>query len=114
PSSLSSCHVEQALQTQLKVLGSYTVPKVDVQVGATYQSIPGIEWGANYTEINSDIARPTAQGGLGRLPFGQSSATATTTIAILPPAAFYGTRLNQLDVRLGKVLRAGRTRAVAS
>ena len=114
PSSLSSCHVEQAMQTQVKVLGSYTVPKIDVQIGATYQSIPGIEWGANYTEINSDIARPTSQGGLGRLPFGQSSATATTTLSILPPAAFYGDRLNQLDFRVGKVLRMGRTRAVAS
>ena len=41
PSSLNSCHVEQAMQTQLKVLGSYTVPKIDVQIGATYQSIPG-------------------------------------------------------------------------
>ena len=61
PSSLSSCHVEQSMQTQLKVLGSYTVPKIDVQIGATYQSIPGIEWGANYTEINSDIARPTVR-----------------------------------------------------
>ena len=90
PASLNSCHIEQAMQTQLKILGSYTVPKIDVQIGATYQSIPGIEWGANYTAINSDIARPTAQGGLGRLPFGQSSPTATTTIAILPPAAFYG------------------------
>ena len=30
------------------------------------------------------------------------------------PAAFYGDRLNQLDVRFGKVIRAGRTRAVAS
>ena len=37
--------------------------KIDVQIGATYQSIPGIEWGANYTEINSDIARPTHRAG---------------------------------------------------
>ena len=55
-----------------------------------------------------------AQGGLGRLPFGQASATAFTTISILPPAAFYGERLNQLDFRIGKVVRMGRARAVAS
>jgi hypothetical protein len=114
PASLSSCHVEQAWLTQAKFLGSYTVPKIEVQIGATYQSIPGIEWGANYADSNSDLARPVAQGGLGRLPFGQSSPTATTTIAILPPAAYYGDRLNQLDFRVGKVLRMGRTRAVAS
>src|SRR6185503_21115747 len=83
PASLSSCHVEQAWLTQAKFLGSYTIPKIDVQLGATYQSIPGIEWGANYADINSDLARPVALGGLGRLPFGQSSATAPTTIAIM-------------------------------
>ena len=49
-------------------------PKIDVQIGATFQSIPGIEYGANYPELNSDIARPTTEGGLGRLPFGQSVA----------------------------------------
>src|SRR5207248_439321 len=72
PAALNSCHVEQAWLTQAKFLGSYTVPKIDVQIGATYQSIPGIEWGANYADLNSDLARPVAQGGLGRLPFGQS------------------------------------------
>ncbi len=71
----------------MKFLGSYTVPKIDVQIGATYQNIPGIEWGANYTAINSDIARPVAQGGLGRLPFGAVSATATTTLSIADPPA---------------------------
>jgi hypothetical protein len=110
--ALSSCHVEQALLTQAKFLGSYTIPKIDVQIGLTYQSIPGIEWAANYAVPNSDIARPVAQGGLGRLPFGASSATATTTLSILPPAENYGDRLNQLDVRFGKVLRMARTRAV--
>lgn len=112
--SLASCRVEQALLTQAKFLGSYTVPKVEIQVGVTYQSIPGIEWGANYAVPNSDIQRPVASGGLGRLPFGASSAAATTTLAILPPAANYGDRLNQLDLRFGKVLRMARTRAVAS
>jgi hypothetical protein len=32
----------------------------------------------------------------------------------MPPAAVYGDRLNQLDFRVGKVVRMGRTRAVAS
>jgi hypothetical protein len=40
--------------------------------------------------------------------------TANTTLAILPPAAYYGDRLNQLDFRVGKVLRMARTRAVVS
>jgi hypothetical protein len=109
--SVSACHVVQAWLTQLKVLGSYTVPKVDVQIGASYQNIPGIELSANYAEINSDVARPVAQGGLGHLPFTASSATATTTVSLIPQQTTYYDRLNQLDLRLGKILQYGRTRA---
>ena len=36
--------MEQHWLPQVKFLGSYTVPKVDVQIGAAYQSIPGIEY----------------------------------------------------------------------
>jgi hypothetical protein len=112
-SSLNSCHVEQAWLTQLKFLGSFTVPKVDVQIGASYQNIPGIELLATYAEPNSDIARATA-GGLGHLPFPATSATATTPLALVPPETAYYDRINQLDLRLGKILRYGRTRANVS
>ena len=98
----------------MKFLGAYTVPKVDVQIGASYQNIPGIEVAANYAELNSDIARPIAQGGLGRLPSNQTSATNTTTVSLIPPQTFYYDRLNQLDLRLGKILRFSRTRANVS
>jgi len=113
-SSLSSCAVTQAWLTQLKLIASYTVPKVDVQIGAAYQNIPGIELAATYAEPNSDIARPVAQGGLGHLPFGAVSATATTAVAIIPPEAAYYDRLNQLDLRLGKILKFGRARTNVS
>ncbi len=109
-SSLSSCHVEQAWLTQLKFIGSYTVPKIDIQIGASYQNIPGIELAATYAEPNSDIARTTA-GGLGHLPFPAVSAAATTSLAIIPPASAYYDRINQLDLRIGKILKYGRTRA---
>ena len=68
----------------MKFLGAYTVPKVDVQIGASYQNVPGIEISANYAVINSDVARPKDQGGLGRLPGSAVSATATTTVALVP------------------------------
>src|SRR3989442_10466994 len=111
-SSLSTCHMDQKWLPQLKFLGSYTVPKVDVQIGAAFQSIPGIELMANYAAINKDLARPGADGGPGRLPTGAVSEQATTTVSLIQPGSLYGDRFNQIDLRLGKVLRFGRTRSV--
>jgi hypothetical protein len=111
---LSSCHVQQAWLTQLKLLGSYTLPKIDVQVGASFQNIPGIELYATYQAPNSDLARPVDQGGLGRLPFGATSATATTNVTLIRPETEYYDRINQLDLRIGKILRYGRYRANVS
>src|SRR4051812_4497788 len=112
-SSLNSCHMEQNWLTQIKFLGSFTVPKIDVQLGASFQSIPGIEYAASYAAANSDLARPVDQGGLGRLPSG-GVASGTTTVNLVQPGTFYGPRLNQVDARIGKIIRAGRTRSVIS
>ena len=112
-SALASCHMEQNWLPQIKFLGSYTIPKIDVQIGASFQSIPGVEYGATYAAPNSDVSRPVAQGGLGRLPVG-GTATQTTNVALVQPGSLYGPRFNQIDARFGKVIRMGRTRAVAS
>jgi len=111
--SLSSCHMVQNWLTQIKFLGSYTIPKIDVQVGASFQSIPGVEYAAQYAAPNTDLSRSTAQGGLGRLPSG-GVATGTTSVQLLPAGANYGPRFNQIDARFGKVVRLGRTRGVLS
>ena len=44
PISLKACHMDQQWLPQVKFLGSYTVPKIDVQLGASFQSIAGIEY----------------------------------------------------------------------
>jgi hypothetical protein len=36
------------------------------------------------------------------------------SVALIDPNTVYGDRLNQVDVRVGKVLRFGRTRSTAS
>jgi hypothetical protein len=113
PLSLKTCHMEQQWLPQVKFLGSYTVPKVDVQIGASYQSIPGVEYAAVYAAPNSDVSRPASQGGLGRLPAG-GVATGTTSVNLIQPGSTYGPRFNQIDLRLGKVLRYSRTRSVVS
>jgi hypothetical protein len=105
--------MEQNWLTQIKFLGSYTVPKIDVQLGASFQSIPGIEYAASYAAPNTDLARPVSQGGLGRLPSG-GAATGTTWVNLVQAGTFVGPRFNQMDARIGKIIRAGKTRSVIS
>jgi hypothetical protein len=38
---LEYCRIESPFLTQVKLNGAYTIPKADVLVGATFQSIPG-------------------------------------------------------------------------
>ena len=71
--------MDQKWLPQVKFLGSYTVPKIDVQFGASYQSIPGIEYAATYAAPNTVV-----QQSLGRLPTN-GVATGTTTVNLLQP-----------------------------
>ena len=113
PTSLTACHMEQNWLPQVKFLGSYTIPKIDVQLGGSFQSIPGIEYAASYAAPNTDLARPVSQGGLGRLPTG-GVAAGITNLNIIQPGGTYGPRFNQVDLRLGKNIRMGARRAVIS
>jgi hypothetical protein len=111
--SVDTCRMEQNWQPQVKFLGSYTIPKVDVQLGASFQSIPGVMYAASYAAPNSDISRPVAQGGLGRLPAGGVLA-GITNVNIIQPGGTFGPRFNQIDLRLGKNVRFSGRRAVVS
>ncbi len=98
------CHVAEAMQTQIKALGSYTVPRWDVQVSGTFQSIPGPSLAANYVVPNALVA-PS----LGR---SLSGGVANVTVNLIAPGTMYGARLNQLDIRVAKLFRMGRTRTL--
>jgi Carboxypeptidase regulatory-like domain len=97
-----NCHIETAFLTQAKLLGSYSVPKVDVQVSATFQSLPGPQILSNFVATNALI-----QPSLGR---ALSNSAPNATVNIVAPGTMYGERLNQLDLRFVKVFRFGRTR----
>jgi len=43
-----------------------------------------------------------------------SGGAANVSVAIIDPGTIYGDRLNQVDLRFGKVLRYGRTRSTVS
>ena len=100
------CRQAEPLLTQVKGLAVYTIPRVDVLVSGTLQSVPGPQVAANYTALNALVA-PS----LGR-PL--SGGAANIVVNVLEPGSLYGERLNQIDLRFGKVLRYGRTKATLS
>jgi len=99
PLGLPYCRQLTNFLTQYKFLGSYTVPKIVVQVSGAFQSIPGPVLAANR------VTTP-AQTSLGR-PFTNA---ANLTLNLLEPGTMYGERLNQLDFRVAKLLRYGNWR----
>jgi len=103
---LEYCHAATNWLTQVKFLGSYTVPRVDVLVSGTVQSLPGPEIQANYALPTAVAART-----LGR-PL--SGGAANVTVNLLRPGTQYGDRVNQVDLRIGKLLHLARMRETVS
>jgi hypothetical protein len=95
------CHVEQPLLTQVKFLTTYLIPRIDVQVAATFQNNPGPLIGALYPVPVANIS------GLGR-PL--SSGATTVSYDLLEPNSLYGERVTQLDLRMSKLFRISTTR----
>jgi len=103
------CNSVQPLQTQAKLLGSYTIPRLDVLVAGTFQNIPGQELFATYSVPNAVVA-PLLGRNLSSCPAPTGACGSTTTANILPPGEFYGPRISQLDLRFAKILKFNRTR----
>ena len=109
------CHVETTMLPQYKALSSYILPKVDVQVSATFTSKPGVNlsgfgtpqqggaFQANYVVSNAAIAPILGRPLAGNAP--------NITVNIIEPYAQVGERINELDLRFQKILRFGKTRA---
>jgi hypothetical protein len=102
----SFCHQETPFLTQIKGIGVYTVPKIDEQIAGTFQSIPGSLRLANYTLTTAEAART-----LGRPLAGNA---ANITVNVVEPGSSFSERINQLDLRFGKIVRFGRTRTNVS
>jgi hypothetical protein len=100
------CHIDGNFLTQVKMLGTYTVPRADVQLSGAFQSVPGFPILANYVATNAIII-PS----LGR-PLSGNAANAT--VGLVSSGTMYNDRANQLDLRIGKFLRFGGARVNVS
>ena len=89
---LQFCHLDPKFTTQVKGFASYTVPRMQVQVSAAFQSAPGFTKVSQYAVTNADAAS------LGRPLTGGS----TLATQIIPPGQHFGPRLNQLDMRVAR------------
>ena len=106
--STGFCDRSESLATTLKGYAVYTIPTIEVQLSATFQSIPGNFHNANF---NADNAYLAANSTLGRPLAGGAR---NITFQLLEPNTERLDRRNLLDLRFGKVLRVGATRSVIS
>ena len=91
---LEYCQRDENWLTQVKLLGSYTLP-YDIQVAGTLQNQPGPQRVA--------VARFT-ETSLGRASTLYPSGV---QLNIIPPGSLYGDRFNQFDIRFTKILNVG-------
>ena len=96
------CNTSTGWVTRYTGLGSYTLPKVDVLLSGTFRSDQGGSLAANWAASNAIIA-PS----LGR-PLSNNGVNAT--INLIEPGTLYGDRVNEVDLRIAKILKFGRTR----
>jgi Carboxypeptidase regulatory-like domain len=109
-----ACSAREPWITTVRGLASYTIPKVDVLVSAIFRSQanvqPGAEVATNGESRSANFVMTAAQflAATGR-PL--RSGVTSETVNILLPGEIYGDRVNNLDMRVAKVLRFGGTRA---
>ena len=95
---LEHCDTETPWISQASMFGSYTFP-YDIQVSGVFFSRQGSERLGIIA-----VPLPDAAAALGRTPT-ETSITAN----VIAPGTVYGDRLNQLDMRIGKILNFGGT-----
>ena len=89
---LEHCNRSENWLTQVKFLGSYTLP-YDIQLAATLQNQPGPERlaMAQFTAAATDLGRPLVL------------SPPTVELNLVEPGTFYGERFNQVDLRVTKI-----------
>jgi hypothetical protein len=97
------CREVEPYLTSIRGLATYTVPRVELQISGTWRNDPGDDLAANFVATNAYIA---ANGTLGR----NLSEASNVTVNLIEPNTFYSDRRNNIDLRIAKIVRFGRTR----
>jgi hypothetical protein len=113
--ALAGCKTITPFQTVVRGSVTYTVPKVDVQVGIVFQSLPGVEQTASMTYSKDQViwtppsaSRATEPCAVAANGVGCLDATRNTTTVVVPLLLnneFYGQRVSLTDLKLAKNIR---------
>jgi hypothetical protein len=95
------CNVVEPFLDSYRGLATYVVPRLDLQVSGTWRSDPGPELRADYV-VTSAIAQPS---------LGRPLSSGNVTVNLVEPGTLYGARQNNIDLRIAKIIRFGKTRA---
>jgi hypothetical protein len=98
------CRVSSGFLTQVRGLAAYVIPKVEVQVSGVFQSKPGPALLANYAVSSANAALSLGRPLAGNAP--------NVTVNLIEPGTLYGNRINQLDLRIAKLLRFNGTKTM--
>ncbi len=91
------CRQEENVLTDVKLIGTYDVPRIGVALSALFYSRPGPPVAANRVFSSADVASS-----LGR-PLAANAPS--VTVNMVQPGTQYGDRRNQLDLRTTKNFR---------
>ena len=117
PQQVSACKIDEEWQMNWRGLVSYTIPKIDVLISGILRSqantepqtietgvaTNGIGLSANYT-VTPDVLAAN-----GQTPFAPGVTTQSVNLVL--PSSLFAERVNSIDMRFGKILRFGSTRA---
>ncbi len=113
-SHLLHCDIKGNFLTNVKAYGAYIIPRIDVQLSGTFQSIPGplIEADVTFpgTQIAAALGRPPSEGGDVEVQVVPLDALTASPRGGTGAGSLYGERLHQFDFRVGKIFEFGGTR----
>jgi hypothetical protein len=96
------CRDDPGFVTRVTGLAAYTVPKVEVLVSGTFRSDQGSSLAANYVVSSAEVAKTLGRPLAGNAP--------SITVNLLEPGQMWGERVNEVDLKIAKIVRFRRTR----